>query len=186
MTARPDGSLALIKNLQALAKIEIHPTPKWDLYSYWGGEYSARAAYTGYQSVKITNTPAIPASGLQPAYPATSITTISTTGIGGYGSPYANNSGCAVEVPPAGTSAPGTGGTCAGDVANVNEFTVGFWNRIYSGEKGRVQWGLQYSYLWKQGWSGNNTAPSATVQPPGISPKASDNMFFTSFRYYLP
>ena len=186
MTARPDGSLALIKNLQALAKLEFHPVPKWDLYAYWGGEYSARASYFGYESVKITNTPAIPAYGTQPNYPSISTTSISLTGIGGYGSPYANNSGCSVEVPPAGTSAPGGGGSCAGDVHNINELSFGFWNRIYSGEKGRLQWGLQYSYIWKQGWSGNNTSPLISPQPPGIAPKASDNMIFSSFRYYLP
>jgi hypothetical protein len=193
-SARPDGTLAPIRNLQYLARAEWHATPKLDLYAYWGSEFAARAAYTGYRSIKITNTPAIPGvpanpvtgAPAQPAYPGTSATTISTAGIGGYGSPYANNSGCATEVPPAGTGAPGAGGTCAGDIRMISEATVGFWHKIYQGERGRVQWGLQYSYLYKLGWSGNNTAPSAATQPGGISPRASDNMIFTSFRFYLP
>ncbi|MGB2627732.1 MAG: hypothetical protein WAK20_13165 [Candidatus Acidiferrum sp.] len=192
-TARPDGTLAPIRNLQYLAKFEAHLTPKLDLYAYWGSEFDARAAYTGYQSVKITNTPAIPGvaanpvtgAPAQPSYPATSITSISTSGIGGYGSPYANNSGCNTETLPTGTGAPGTGGTCAGDVRMISEATLGFWHKIYQGEKGRLQWGIQYSYIYKIGWSGTNTSPSAT-QPAGLSPKGIDNMVFTSLRFYLP
>jgi len=46
-----------------------------------------------------------------------------------------------------------------------------------------MQWGIQYSYFYKSGWSGNGglTAGSA-----GIAPHAVDNMVWTSFRYYLP
>ncbi len=162
VTARPDGTLAPIKNAQYLAKVDYHLNPKWDFYFYFGGEYNARAAYTGYTTIKVTNTPAIPAvpdpanptgPPLQPGYPATSTTTVATNGIGGYGSPYANNTGCGTEVPPAGTGAPGGGGTCAGDTRYIYEGTVGFWNKIYSGEKGRFQWGIQYSYFSRYGWS---------------------------------
>ena len=179
-TARPDGTLALIRGEQALARIEFHATPKLDIYLYGGNEYAWRAAYTGYASVKITNTPAIPASGTNPAYPATLKTTISTTGIGGYGSPFANNTGCSTETSPTGTSAPGAGGTCAGDIRNIMQYTLGFWHRFYQGPKGGVRWGIQYSYLTKSGWSGNNNTATS------VSPKAVDNMVWTSFRYYLP
>jgi len=175
-TARPDGTLALIRNEQALARLELHPTPKLDIYFYGGNEYAWRAAYTGYASVRITNTPAIPANGANPAYPATVKTVIATNGIGGYGSPFANNSGCSAEVAPGGTSAPGAGGTCAGDIRNIMEGSVGFWHKLYQGPKGGMRWGLQYSYLTKSGWSGAG----------GIQPKAVDNMVLTSFRYYLP
>jgi hypothetical protein len=197
VTARPDGTLAPIRTLHYLAKLEWHPSPKFDVYGYWGSEFGARAAYTGYKSVKITNTPAIPGcggvgqqpcagGGVQPAYPALVATSISTTGIGGYGSPYANNTGCGLETLPVATGTPGTGGTCAGDVRMISEGTLGFWHKLYQGEKGRVQWGIQYSYIYKLGWSGNNTAFTATTQPAGISPKAVDNMIFTSLRFYLP
>ena len=196
MTARPNGTLALIRNVQYLGRVEVHPSPKWDLYGYFGGEYGGRSAYTGYSQVKITNTPAIPGCGavgqqpcsvagtIQPSYPALTTTTVSNSvnNVGGYGSPYANNTGCGLEVPPAGTSAPGTGGTCAGDTRYIFEATFGFWNKIYQGEKGRLQWGLQYSYLSRYGWSGSN----GINKLPGIAPHAVDNMFWTSFRYYLP
>ena len=43
--------------------------------------------------------------------------------------------------------------------------------------------GLQYSYVTKTAWAGMGTK---TPAPPGANPSAVDNMFFTSFRYYLP
>ncbi|HEY1470352.1 MAG TPA: hypothetical protein VGF61_15020 [Candidatus Acidoferrum sp.] len=194
VTARPDGTLAALKGLTYLGRIEYHPTPKWDLYAYYGGEYAGRAGYTGYTSVKIVNTPAIPGCGdvgqqpcsvpgtIQPGYPALTTTSISTNGIGGYGSPYANNTGCALETPPTATGTPGGGGTCAGDTRYIYEATFGFWNKIYQGEKGRLQWGLQYSYFSRYAWSGSNGISSAT----SFTPHAVDNMIWTSLRYYLP
>ena len=68
----------------------------------------------------------------------------------------------------------------------ITEATLGFWHKMYQGEKGRVQWGVQYSYLYKLGWSGNNLPPSPTTQPAGNSPRGDNNMIFTSFRFYLP
>jgi len=175
VTARPDGTLATIHNAQWLGKLELHPSPKVDIYGYLGGEYASRAAYTGYSSVKITTTPGIPATTTSAAIPATTTYLTATNGIGGYGSPLANNTGCSTETAPAGTGTPGTGGTCAGDIRYISEGTLGFWHKLYQGEKGRVQWGVQYSYIFKVGWSGV-----------GGAPKAIDNMVETSFRYYLP
>jgi hypothetical protein len=182
-TVRPDGTLALIRGEQALARLEIHPSPKLDIYLYGGNEYAWRAAYSGYQSVKSTTTLISNPNGT-PGAPVLTNTTVarSITGIGGYGSPFANNSGCSTEAAPTGSSAPGTGGTCAGDIRNIMQYTLGFWHKIYQGPKGGVRWGIQYSYLTKSGWSGNNNVPAAI----GIQPKAVDNMLFTSFRYYLP
>jgi hypothetical protein len=181
VTARPFGTLAPIRGAHGLAKVEFHPNAKLDLYAYFGDEYAARAAYTGYSSVKLaTNT----LTGAAPGSPVTTTTTVTTStgGIGGYGSPFANNSGCSTEVAPTNQNTPGTGGTCAGDVRNIYEASVGFWHKFYSGPKGRVQWGIQYAYLNKAAWSGNNNV----LTSPGIAPKAVDNMVWTSFRYYLP
>ena len=147
----------------------------------------------GYQTVKVTNTAAIPGcgavgeqpcpgGGIQPAYPALTTTSITLNGIGGYGSPYANNSGCSTETLPSATGTPGTGGTCAGDTRYIMEGTVGFWHKVYQGEKGRMQWGIQYSYIYRNGWSGSNGLTGTT----SIGPHAVNNMVFTSFRYYLP
>lgn len=183
LTARPDGTLATIHNAQWLGKLELHPTPKVDIYGYLGGEYDSRAGYSGYSSVKIVTTPAIPATTTTAAIPGTTTFTTATNGIGGYGNPLANNTGCSTETAPAGTGTPGTGGTCAGDIRYIGEGTLGFWHKLYQGEKGRVQWGIQYSYIYKVGWSGVGGVAGGG---PAIAPKAVDNMVETSFRYYLP
>jgi hypothetical protein len=180
VTARPDGSLALIRDAMGLVKLELHPTPKFDIYAYWGLEYGWRAGYTGYDTISILKTAAIPATATSTAIPATTTTTVKLNQIGGYGNVAANNSGCATEGVPLNQFNPSSGSACAGDIRIIQEATVGFWHRFYQGPHGRLQWGLQYSYLNKTAWSG-----SADASVP-ISPKANDNMVWTSFRYYLP
>jgi hypothetical protein len=182
LTFRPDGTQALIRTMHGLVRAEIHPTPKLDIYAYYGGEYGWRAAYQGYDSITITKTPAIPATATTPAVAATTTTAFKLNQIGGYGSPFANNSGCSTENPPSNQLTPSGGGTCAGDIRIIQEGTLGFWYKMYQGTKGRMQWGIQYSYVTKSGWSGNNNVPTAV----GISPKAVDNMAWTSFRFYFP
>ncbi len=180
LTLRPDGTQALIRTAHALGELEFHPTPKLDIYAYYGGEYAWRAAYKGYDSISVTKTPAIPATATTLAIPATTTTAFKLNQIGGFGSPFANNSGCSTENPPSNQLTPSGGGACAGDTRLIMEGTIGFWHRFYQGPKGGLRWGLQYSYFTRSGWSGNNgTAIS-------ISPKAVDNMVWTSFRYYLP
>jgi hypothetical protein len=182
-TARPDGTLALIRTVHGLGRIEFHATPKLDIYAYWGAEYAWRAGYSGYDSVTVTKTTAIPANGTNPAIPATTTTKISTTGIGGYGNFAANNTGCATEGVPINDFNPSSGANCAGDIRIIQEGTLGFWYKFYQGPKGRVQFGAQYSYLAKDAWSGTGGVAAGGA---AISPKGIDNMVFTSFRYYLP
>jgi len=189
LTARPDGTQALIRTAHGLGILEFHPNPKLDVYLYYGGEYAWRAPYTGYQTDTITTAQVVTSCTVDPAtcpqgFNLTTVTTHTTSNskIGGYGSPFANNSGCSTENPPAGTGTPGTGGTCAGDIRFIQEGTLGFWHKFYQGPKGGMRWGVQYSYITKSGWSGNNNAPGVA----GVQPKAVDNMVFTSFRYYLP
>jgi hypothetical protein len=180
-TFRPDGTAALIRTAHGLGILEFHPNPKLDIYLYGGSEYAFRAAYTGYTTITVAATPAI--TTVTPNIPAGTKTTISTTGIGGFGSPFANNSGCSMERPPTGTFTPSAGGTCAGDTRLITEGTIGFWHKFYNGPKGGLRWGIQYSYITRSGWSGNGGLPAGT---PGVSPKAVDNMVWTSFRYYIP
>ncbi|HVS89137.1 MAG TPA: hypothetical protein VHF01_13075 [Candidatus Acidoferrum sp.] len=170
-TARPDGSLALIKGVHALGTLEWHPTPKLDIYANFGGEYAYRAAYLGYTTITQTTN----AAGVI-------TTTTKTNQAGGYGSPFSNNSGCGTEVVAPNQNTPASVGKCAGDTKNIFEGSLGFWYRFYQGPFGRLQFGTQYSYITKVGWSGNNNVPAAV----GISPKAVDNMVLTSFRYYIP
>jgi hypothetical protein len=182
-TARPDGTLALIRTAHGLGRIEFHPTPKIDIYAYYGAEYAWRAGYSGYNSVTITKTTAIPANGTNPAIPATTTTKITTNGIGGYGNFAANNTGCATEGVPLNDFNPSSGANCAGDIRIIQQGTLGFWYKFYQGPKGRVQFGLQYSYLAKDAWSGTGGVAAGGA---AVSPKGIDNMVFTSFRYYLP
>ena len=176
LTFRPDGTPVMIRTAHGLGELEFHPSPKLDVYVYYGAEYAMRAAYRGYNTITITKTPAIPPTATSPEIPATTTTTFKTNQFGGYGSPFANNNGCSTENPPANQLTPSGGGSCAGDTRVITEATFGFWHKFYQGPKGGLRWGLQYSYFSKNGYSGSN----------GIQPHAVDNMLWTSFRYYLP
>jgi hypothetical protein len=170
-TIRPDGTIALLKNYQALGTIVVHPTPKLDIYLNAGGDYASRAAYS------FTNLAG------------------TTTTQEGYGNPGFNNSGCyttasPTTTTPVGTTAgagyvPSAPGNCTGDPRSIIEGTLGFWYRFYQGSRGRVQFGMQYSYAELSTWSGK---PATNVgSPNGVaSPSTAENMWFTSLRYYLP
>ncbi len=154
LSARADGTLDLIKSVQGLTTLEWHG-PKMDIYLNAGAEYASRAA--GYD----------PISGKYV----------------GYGSPHFNNTGCFTETGPgSGGFLPGGLSNCTADTRVVIEGTAGFWYKLYDGSKekvnrGRIQFGPQYSYVTRNAWSGS----SSPNEPHGI-----DNMIFTSFRYYLP
>jgi hypothetical protein len=161
VTARPDGTLAPIRTAAYLTELELHPSPKFDIFAYYGGEYAARTDYT-YLNADGNPVPV------------------------GYGSPLFNNSGCATETAPTNDLTPGAGGTCNGDVHQVIEGTLGFWHNVYQGSKGRLRWGMTYSYVTKIGWSANDFNTTTGIAGVSVRPKAVDNMVFTSFRYYLP
>jgi hypothetical protein len=153
VTARPDGALAPISGGQGLGTLEWHALRSLDIYFYGGGEYTLRRSFV-----------------------ATSTSGGVTTDIGaGYGSPLFNNAGCSAERLPGGQFTPGAASSCTGDTRSLIETTVGFWHRLYSGTRGTLQWGPQYSYLVRNSWSAT-----------GGQPKATNNMLFTSFRYVLP
>ena len=162
-TARPDGTLALIRSYQALGTLEFHATPKLDIYFNVGGEYAGRATYNsgkeGYGSYARRDD-GCSVETLPLAAPGATVNTTAVLGSNGF--------------------IPGALSNCDGDARNIIEGTAGFWYRFYSGPKGRFQFGGQYSYVVKNTWSGVNAAGE------GVGPHAIDNMVFTSFRYYLP
>jgi len=168
-TAHRDGSLELLTGGSALASVEWHVTPRFDLYGYYGGEYAKRAFYpSGF----FVTTPG-PTQG-QPI-------------LVGYGAPNNPVFGCYTETLP--TSSPngggnvaGTAANCVADTRNIQEGTFGYWYRFYKGTHGTFQQGIQYSYAVRHTWQGiGDPANGITGSPKGI-----DNMWFTSFRYYLP
>jgi hypothetical protein len=58
---------------------------------------------------------------------------------------------------------------------------MGVWYKVYNGPKGRMQFGPQYSYISRNAWAGAGQTTGTSLSPHGI-----DNVFYTSFRYYLP
>ena len=149
-----NGGLDLIRSYQGLATLEWHDK-KLDVYFNGGAEYAGRAA--GYDPIENKFI--------------------------GYGSPFLSNKGCFTETAPVVGSGffPGSLSSCTSDTRILMEGTVGFWYRLYSGPKGRFQYGGQYSYVTRDTWSGTGFTPGI-----GVSPSGMDNMVFTSFRYYLP
>jgi len=168
-TAHPDGSLELLVGGSTLGKVEWHPTHRLDVYAYYGGEYVKRASY---------------ATGLFVTTPGP---TQNQPILAGYGAPNDVVSGCYTEVLPVSSSngggnVPGTAANCQAQTRNIQEGTFGYWYRFYQGSKGTLQQGIQYSYAERHTWLGIGD----TFDGLGGSPKAIDNMWFTSFRYYLP
>jgi hypothetical protein len=152
-SVRANGTLDLIRSYQGLTTLEWHG-PKLDLYLNAGAEYASRAAT--YDPITGKSV--------------------------GYGAPSFSNSGCFTETGPgAGGFLPGGLASCTADTRVLIEGTAGVWFKLYDGSRdkvnrGRIQFGPQYSYVTRNAWSGASSA-----EPHGI-----DNMVFTSFRYYLP
>jgi hypothetical protein len=152
-SVRANGTLDLIRSYQGLTTLEWHG-PKLDIYLNAGAEYASRTATYDPITGKIV----------------------------GYGAPSFSNSGCFTETGPgAGGFLPGGLAGCTADTRVLIEGTAGVWFKLYDGSRdkvnrGRIQFGPQYSYLTRNAWSG-----ALSAEPHGI-----DNMVFTSFRYYLP
>jgi hypothetical protein len=102
----------------------------------------------------------------------------------GYGARSTNMSGCTTEpVSSTGfpSGAPIAPANCGGNNKDVQEFTAGYWYNLYNGPKGRLRQGLQYSWFERDLWSG-----AGGTTNPGGGAHGTDNMVFTSLRYYLP
>jgi flagellar motor protein MotB len=161
-TVDPYGRLVPLRSYQGLATLEFH-FPKLDVYFNGGEDYSGRRFQTD---------------------------TYGTKKVVGYGAPSYADSGCYTETLPS-SSAPGGYnfgglGNCSGQTQNVIEGTFGFWIKPYNGSKGRLQFGPQYSYISRNAWAGTFAAATSTTPAVYNSPHGIDNVFYTSFRYYLP
>jgi hypothetical protein len=136
-TIRPDGTVAAIKEWQALAGLVYKPIPELTLYVYAGEEKASRTAF-----VNAAGTAAI-----------------------GYGSDLYVNTGC--------YSLTGTAATCIANTESVENVTLGEWWKVYTGEIGNFQIGLQYNWLERKAFGGVGGAPVAPI-----------SMGFVSFRWY--
>ncbi|HTV66198.1 MAG TPA: hypothetical protein VMD98_11370 [Bryocella sp.] len=157
-TITSNGHVSPLRSYQGLLTLEYH-SPKWDWYGDGGIEYAGRDQFL--------NSKGLPTIG--------------------YGALDAANYGCYTEVLPSSSLTAGfnTGSpaNCVADTKDILEGTAGFWYKPYNGPKGRLQMGMQYSYVTRQAWAGTG-GKSPLVYP--VNPYAIDNMVFTSFRYYLP
>jgi type II secretory pathway pseudopilin PulG len=157
ITIEPDGIIQPLRAFSALGTLEINPTSRELMYFNYGGDYVYRDYF----------------------------------GKNGYGSPLTNMSGCDTEPPPGGTNNtyggggtgfdPSTPSNCGNQNKDTQEFTVGNWYYFYRGPKGGMRFGLQYSRWERDLWSG-----AGGTTNPGGGANGIDNMFWTSFRYYLP
>jgi hypothetical protein len=99
---------------------------------------------------------------------------IGTDGKGyGYGSSLADNSACQQTYV-------GSDTKCQANFRNLGELTTGFWYRFYKGPAGTLQWGSQVEFIRKSTWAGTTTNDATTT------PKGSEAVVLTSFRYVLP
>ncbi len=159
VTVAPNGHLVPIRSYQGLLTLEYH-SPKWDWYGDGGVEYAGRTEFPNSKGVYNI----------------------------GYGAVNLSNLGCNTETLPSSALTagfnPGGLSNCTADTKDIWEGTLGFWYKFYNGPKGRLQMGLQYSYVTKTAWTGYGAVHPIPAGP--ANPTAIDNMFFTSFRYYLP
>ncbi len=179
VTSASSGEFSPLHNLSALGTVEIAATPRLTIYLNYGGDYAGRDSWSG-------KTLGAPSVGKSDAGVYGGHWSSPSTAAVGYGSYYLSNSSCLT------TSAPGyngsstgyyPGGSCGAQTKDVQEGTLGYWYDFYRGDYGRVRLGMQYAYAVRQSWTG---APVAADGPDGIGTKGIDNMFWTSFRYYLP
>jgi hypothetical protein len=206
VTNDANGDLKPIHNASGLFTLEANPTPRLLLYLNYGGDYAARADYattaltltdptltfceTGVTAANASTfcsakpTAAMFAAG--GSYGSHFTATPAITAIG-YGSRYASVSAtCAAVANPGfnGTGYLPAGSGCGNNTRDVQEITGGYWYDIYKGDRGRLRQSIQYGYAVREGWSGTGTAGSLSTPLNGA--KGIDNMFWTSFRYYLP
>lgn len=145
VTVHPDGTLEPLRAYQGLGSLELHPTPKVDLFGYYGSEYVQRTLYINAKGQQV-----------------------------GYAPLTQNNTGCFVEGLSTGGTSPA--GSCGALTKTISEGTAGFTYRLYNSPQfGKLQYQVVYSYLDKHSWTGV-----------GGAPKATNNMIFTSMRYYIP
>jgi len=159
VTIRPNGTLSPLHGFSAISTLEVNPTNRLNLYFNYGGDY-------------IDRDWVLNSAGKED----------------GYGTYTADMSGCRIEPASSAANAsanPGTPGNstnaCSGNNKDVQEFSAGWWYNIYAGPKGRLRQGFQYALFIRNLWSGNG----GTLNPGGNA-SGTDNMWWTSFRYYLP
>jgi hypothetical protein len=99
----------------------------------------------------------------------TAVQNIGTT-FYGLGNGSLDARGCNFEVA---ALAP-TGAACTVQTKSIQQEIVGFWHKVYQGNFGRVQWGMQYSHTERDSFAGIG----------GVAASGNEDIVMTSFRYY--
>lgn len=197
VTAKSDGELAPIHNVSGLFTVEANPTSRLALYLNYGGDYAGRNDYGSAATTTLAAPSADFCATIAGVITCAASPTAALVAAGGkwgghwaapsaaavgYGSRLLSNSSCNTTTNPGynGGASTGyaTGGSCGAQTRDVQEVAGGYWYDIFKGDHGRLRQGIQYGYAVREGWSGAGS--------PGIGAKGIDNMFWTSFRYYLP
>jgi hypothetical protein len=189
------GGMSPLHDFSGLVTLEINPSPRLAIYANYGIDYVGRNDWANPGTTTLGSPTATfcPTGFTSPsqctAKPTAAMLAAGGTWGGhwgapsasavGYGSHVLSNSACNTTANP-GFSGSSTGyypgGSCGAQTRNVQEGTFGYWYDIYRGDRGRLRQGLQYGYSIRDAWSGAS----------GIGAKGLDNMFWTTFRYYLP
>ena len=166
VTVRPNGQLEPLGTYGGLTELDFHPTPKLDIFALEGAAYLQRTTYIS------------PLTGLQVGYA---------------GVQSQNDSGCHTQAAPVSGSGYGYSAvpSCSGATRYLSETAVGMTYRFFnSPTKGRLQAQIVYAYLDRMAWQGYTGTSYATSLATGKSAfdaaQGINNMFHTSFRYYLP
>ena len=195
VTASDWGGLSPIHGGSGLFTLEANATPRLAIYFNYGIDYAGRVDWANPGSTTLGNPTATfcPTGFTLPsqctAKPSAALLAAGGTWGGhwgtpaasavGYGSRVLSNSACNTTSNPGfngGSTGYYPGGSCGAQTRNVQEASGGYWYDIYRGDRGRLRQSIQYGYAVREGWSGAS----------GIGAKGIDNMFWTSFRYYLP
>jgi multidrug efflux pump subunit AcrA (membrane-fusion protein) len=158
-TLKPNETLEPIRNYHGLFSIETHPSAKWDVFGYYGGEYAQRTFYM-----------------------------TSAGNLIGYAPTNLSNAGC-YNLPVGPTTTIGNAGnqgslsasSCSEPTKYIEEGMLGFQYRpITSPKWGKLQYSVTYQIINRQLWGGTGSATT-----PG-APRAQDSMIHVQMRYYIP
>lgn len=128
LTVKPTGQFEPLHGFSALGTLELHATPRLDIYANYGGDYTDR------------------------------VTFLTSAGkLSGYGVSE-TNSGCNTEPLPISSNGgsptfPVAAANCSGNTRDITEGTLGYWYDFYKGPMGRFRQGVQYSYSSRVVWA---------------------------------
>jgi type II secretory pathway pseudopilin PulG len=93
----------------------------------------------------------------------------------GLGSPAVDNSACY-----------SLGGCTTAQNKSSQQLTAIGYYKLFSGNFGTFMYALQYNYIHRNTWSGNNNGAALAVPGGPTAPKGFDSIVMTGFRYFLP